>query len=161
MLQEFKKFIMRGNVIDLAVGIIIGSAFTGITKSLVSDIIMPPIGEIVGNVSFSDLFIDLSGTGYASLEAAKEAGAPTINVGVFIDTVINFLITAAAVFLLIRAINRLDELVDDLMDEDEPEPEPAPEPEPEPEPEPTTEEKLVAVLEKLSTQLDKGMTPSE
>ena len=158
MIQEFKKFIMRGNVIDLAVGIIIGGAFTTITKSLVSDVIMPPIGALVGNVDFSNLFINLSGEEYASLAAAKEAGAATINVGVFINAVINFLITAIAVFMLIRAVNRLDDLVDDLTDKDDPEPAPEPEPvpEPEPDPEPTTEEKLVAVLEKLSTQLDKA-----
>ena len=156
MIQEFKKFIMRGNVVDLAVGIIIGGAFKSITTSLVNDVIMPPVGQIVGNVDFSSLFISLSGETYATLAEAKEAGAATINLGAFINTVIDFLITAVAVFILIRAVNRLNDLADGLMDEDEPAPEPQPEPEPEPEPEPTTEEKLVAVLEKLSTQLDKA-----
>lgn len=148
MIQEFKKFIMRGNVIDLAVGIIIGGAFKTITTSLVNDIIMPPVGQIVGNVDFANLVINLSGP--------EEAEAVTINLGRFINTVVDFLITAVAVFILIRAVNRLNDLADDLMDEDEPEPAPEPPPEPEPEPEPTTEEKLVAVLEKLSTQLDKA-----
>lgn len=152
MIQEFKKFIMRGNVIDLAVGIIIGGAFSTIVKSLVNDIIMPPIGMILGSVDFSDLFINLSGVEYASLSAAQEAGAATINIGLFINAVINFMIVAAAVFLLIRAVNELEELID----EDEPAPEPAPPPEPQPDPEPSTEEKLVAVLEKLSAQLDRA-----
>lgn len=158
MIQEFKKFIMRGNVVDLAVGIIIGTAFKGITTSLVNDIIMPPVGQIMGNFSFKSLFISLNGISYPSLEAAQDAGAATINVGVFIGVVIDFLITAAAVFILIRAVNRLNEAVEDLMDDDEPAPEPEPEPapEPEPDPEPTTEEKLVVVLEKLSAQLDKA-----
>lgn len=160
MIQEFKKFIMRGNVVDLAVGIVIGTAFKGITTSLVKDIITPPIGRIIGGINFEDLFISLDGVSYPSLAAAKEVGAATINVGVFINVIIDFLITAAAIFILIRAVNRLNEAVEDLMDGDEPEPEPAPEPEPEPEPEPdpepTTEEKMLAVLEKLSAQLDKA-----
>ena len=160
MIQEFKKFIMRGNVVDLAVGIIIGAAFKSITTSLVKDIITPPIGRIIGGINFEDLFISLDGVSYPSLAAAKEVGAATIKVGAFINTVIDFLITAAAIFILIRAVNRLNDAVEDLMDGDEPEPEPAPEPEPEPEPEPdpepTTDEKLVAVLEKLSAQLDKA-----
>ncbi len=158
MIQEFKKFIMRGNVVDLAVGIIIGTAFKGITTSLVKDIITPPIGQLMGNVSFESLFISLDGSSYPSLTAAKEAGAATINVGAFIDVTLDFLITAVAVFILIRAVNRLNEAVEDLMDDDEPEPAPEPEPEPEPapDPEPTTEEKMLAVLEKLSAQLDKA-----
>lgn len=155
MIQEFKKFIMRGNVVDLAVGIIIGTAFKGITTSLVNDIIMPPIGQIIGGINFDSLYISLEGI--PSL-AGQEAEAATINVGAFINVTLDFLITAVAVFILIRAVNRLNEAVEDLMDDDEPEPEPAPEPEPEPEPdpEPTTDEKLVAVLEKLSAQLDKA-----
>ena len=156
MIQEFKKFIMRGNVVDLAVGIVIGTAFKGITTSLVKDIITPPIGRIIGGINFEDLFISLDGVSYPSLAAAKEVGAATINVGVFINVIIDFLITAAAIFILIRAVNRLNEAVEDLMDGDEPEPVPEPEPEPEPDPEPTTDEKLVAVLEKLSAQLDKA-----
>ena len=158
MIQEFKKFIMRGNVVDLAVGIIIGTAFKDITTSLVKDIITPPIGQIINDDSFESLFISLDGMSYPSLEAAKDAGAATINIGSFINVTLDFLITAVAVFILIRAVNRLNEAVEDLMDDDEPEPElaPEPEPEPEPDPEPTTEEKLVVVLEKLSAQLDKA-----
>lgn len=155
MIQEFKKFIMRGNVVDLAVGIIIGTAFKGITTSLVNDIIMPPIGQIIGGINFDSLYISLEGI--PSL-AGQEAEAATINIGSFINVTLDFLITAVAVFILIRAVNRLNEAVEDLMDDDEPEPapEPEPEPEPDPEPEPTTEEKLVVVLEKLSAQLDKA-----
>ena len=105
--EEFKQFIARGNVIDLAVGIIIGAAFNSIVSSLVNDIIMPPIGMLLGNVDFTDLFINLTDTEYESLAAAKEAGAATINYGVFINTLINFLIVALAVFILIKQINRL------------------------------------------------------
>ncbi|HET8726711.1 MAG TPA: large conductance mechanosensitive channel protein MscL [Alphaproteobacteria bacterium] len=107
MLKEFKEFAMRGNVIDLAVGIIIGAAFSQITTSLVNDIIMPPIGLLLGQVDFSNLFINLSGQDYTSLAEAQAAGAPTINYGQFLNTVINFLIVAFAVFLLVRGINRL------------------------------------------------------
>ena len=106
MLKEFRDFAMRGNVIDMAVGIVIGVAFGAIVNSLVSDIIMPPIGLLLGAVDFSDLFINLSGTPYASLAEAKEAGAPIIAYGSFINTVINFLIIAFAIFLLIKQINR-------------------------------------------------------
>ncbi len=107
MLQEFKEFIMRGNVLDLAVGVIIGAAFNSIVTSLVNDIIMPPVGLIVGDVDFSSLFIDLSGQGYETLAAAQEAGAPTINLGLFINAVINFLIVALVIFFLVRWFNRL------------------------------------------------------
>ncbi len=107
MLKEFKEFAMRGNVIDMAVGIIIGAAFGGIVKSLVADVIMPPIGVLLGDVDFSNLFITLSEGEYESLAAAKEAGAATINIGVFINTCINFIIVAFAIFLLIRTINKL------------------------------------------------------
>ncbi len=107
MLKEFKEFALRGNVVDMAVGIIIGAAFSSIVKSLVADVIMPPIGVILGGVDFSDIFINLSDGEYESLAAAKEAGAATINIGVFINAVISFLIVAFAVFLLIRSINRL------------------------------------------------------
>jgi len=110
MLNEFKQFIMRGNVLDLAVGIIIGAAFTSIVNSLVNDIIMPPIGAIVGGVDFSNLYITLSGGDYESLAAAKEAGASTINYGVFINVMINFLIIAAVVFFIIKGFNRLMEI---------------------------------------------------
>ena len=107
MLQEFKKFAMRGNVVDMAVGIIIGAAFGKIVSSLVSDIIMPPIGMIMGNVDFSQLFINISGGEYATLAAAKEAGAATINYGAFINTVLDFVIVAFAIFMVIRGMNNL------------------------------------------------------
>jgi len=111
MLKEFKEFAMRGNVVDMAVGIIIGAAFGTIVKSLVADIIMPPIGLLLGNVDFSNLFAVLKeGTTagpYAALADAQNAGAVTINYGVFINTIISFLIVAFAIFLLIRALNKL------------------------------------------------------
>jgi large conductance mechanosensitive channel len=107
MLKEFKQFIMRGNVLDLAVGIIIGGAFGKIISSLVDDIIMPPIGLVLGKVDFSSLFIALDGSSYASLAAAKTAGAPTWNYGLFINTLINFLIVSFAIFLLIKQVNRM------------------------------------------------------
>ena len=112
MLKEFKTFAMRGNVVDMAVGIIIGAAFGAIVKSLVDDVIMPPIGMLLGNVDFSNLFVVLkegaaAAAPYASLADAKKAGAVTVNYGVFINSVISFLIVAFAVFILIRNINRL------------------------------------------------------
>ena len=107
MLQEFKKFAMRGNVVDMAVGIIIGAAFGKIVSSLVSDIIMPPIGMIMGNVDFSQLFINISGGEYATLAAAQEAGAATINYGAFINTVLDFVIVAFAIFMVIRGMNNM------------------------------------------------------
>jgi large conductance mechanosensitive channel len=111
MLKEFKEFAMRGNVVDMAVGIIIGAAFGTIVKSLVSDIIMPPIGMLLGNVDFSNLFVVLKAGGvggpYASLADAQAAGAVTINYGVFINTIISFIIVAFSVFLIIRSINKL------------------------------------------------------
>ncbi len=107
MLKEFKEFAMRGNVLDLAVGIIIGGAFGKIITSLVNDIIMPPIGLLLGKVDFSNLFVSLTGEKYANLAAAQEAGAPTLNYGLFINTVLDFLIVAFVIFLLIRQVNRL------------------------------------------------------
>ncbi len=107
MFDEFKTFIARGNVIDLAVGIIMGAAFTAIVNSLVNDIIMPPIGVIVGGFDFSDFYINLSGGEYASLAEAREAGAAVIAYGVFVNAVINFLIVAFAVFILVKQVNRL------------------------------------------------------
>ncbi|HUC61030.1 MAG TPA: large conductance mechanosensitive channel protein MscL [Alphaproteobacteria bacterium] len=107
MLKEFKEFAMRGNVVDLAVGVVIGAAFGKIVSSLVSDIIMPPIGLILGNLDFSSLFIDLSSKHYETLAAAKAAGAPTLNYGLFINSVIDFLIVAFAIFIVVRQINRL------------------------------------------------------
>lgn len=107
MLKEFKEFAMRGNVLDMAIGIIIGAAFGKIVSSFVNDILMPPIGLLLGRVDFSNLFINLSGEPYASLAEAKAAGAATINYGVFLNTVLDFVIVAFAVFLVIRQINRL------------------------------------------------------
>jgi large conductance mechanosensitive channel len=107
MLKEFKEFAMRGNVLDMAVGIVMGAAFGGIVTSFVNDILMPPIGLILGRVDFSNLFINLTGRQYASVAAAKAAGAATLNYGVFMNTVINFLIVAMAVFLLVRQVNKL------------------------------------------------------
>lgn len=106
MFNEFKQFISRGNVVDLAVGIILGAAFTGIVSSLVADIIMPPIGIIMGGIDFKDYFINLSGGEYATLAAAKAAGAATINYGVFLNQVVNFLIVGFAVFMLVKQVNR-------------------------------------------------------
>jgi large conductance mechanosensitive channel len=105
MLKEFKEFAMRGNVMDLAVGVIIGAAFGKIVASLVDDVIMPPIGRLLGHVDFSNLFISLNGTHYDTLAAAKTAAAPTVNYGLFLNTVINFLIVALAVFLVIQQVN--------------------------------------------------------
>jgi large conductance mechanosensitive channel len=107
MLKEFKEFAMRGNVLDMAVGTIIGAAFGQIVNSFVQDVLMPPIGRLVGHVDFSNLFLNLSSTHYDTMAAAKAAGAATLNYGVFLNTVINFLIVAFAVFLLVRQVNRL------------------------------------------------------
>jgi large conductance mechanosensitive channel len=104
--KEFKEFAARGNVVDLAVAVVMGGAFGKIVTSLVNDIVMPPIGLFLGNVNFGDLFVSLSGT-YASLEAAKKAGAPTINYGIFLQAILDFLIVALVMFLLIKQINRL------------------------------------------------------
>jgi large conductance mechanosensitive channel len=106
MLKEFKEFAMRGNVVDLAVGIVIGAAFGRIITSLVNDILMPPIGRLLGNVDFSNLFVNISGTSYPTLAAAKAAGAATINYGVFLSTLIDFVVVAFAIFMLVRQINR-------------------------------------------------------
>lgn len=107
MLNEFKEFAMRGNVIDLAVGVIVGAAFTTIVNSLVSDIIMPPLGLLTGGIDFTNHFVTLKGGRFETLEAAKAAGAVTVNYGVFLNAVLRFLIVAFAVFLLVRQINRL------------------------------------------------------
>jgi len=107
MLEEFKKFVTRGSVIDLAVAVIFGAAFGKIITSLVNDIVMPPIGLLLGRVNFTNLFINLSGTSYDSLAAAKEAGAATINYGLFINTIIEFLIVAFVLFLIIKQVNRM------------------------------------------------------
>ena len=107
MFKEFRAFIMRGNVLDLAVAVIIGAAFGKIVTSFVNDIIMPPIGLILGNVDFSNLFISLSGVAYPSLAEAQKAGAATLNYGLFLNAVVNFLIIAAVIFLVVRAANRV------------------------------------------------------
>ena len=107
MLKEFKDFIIRGNVLDLAIAVIIGGAFGKIISSVVNDILMPPIGLILGNVDFSNLFLDMSGKGYASLAEAQQAGAPTLNYGLFINNVIDFVIVALVIFLIVKAVNKL------------------------------------------------------
>lgn len=106
MLKEFKEFAMRGNVLDMAIGIILGAAFGRIVSSFVSDVIMPPIGVLLGHVDFSSLFLNISGKSFATLAEAKAAGAATINYGVFLNTVIDFLIVAFVIFLFVRQINR-------------------------------------------------------
>ena len=133
MLKEFKEFAMRGNVMDMAVGVIIGAAFGKIVTSLVNDIIMPPVGLLLGNVDFSDLFVSLGMTQpYASVAEAEAAGAPIIKYGIFINTVLDFLIVAFVIFLVIRGINR-------LRRKQEAAPPPAP-------PVPTAEERLLAEI---------------
>ena len=107
MFQEFKTFIARGNVVDLAVGVVIGGAFGKIITSFVEDVLMPPIGLALGKVDFSNLFINLSGKDYSSVAAAKAAGAATLNYGMFFNQIINFLIVAFAIFLLIKQLNRM------------------------------------------------------
>ena len=107
MIKEFREFILRGNVLDMAVGIIIGIAFGAVVTSMVSDVIMPPIGFLLGKVDFSSLYINLSGVDYESIAAARDAGAPIIAYGAFINTIINFLIIAVVVFIIIRMANKL------------------------------------------------------
>jgi len=106
VLKEFKEFAMRGSVVDLAVGVIIGAAFGKIVSSIVEDILMPPIGQLVGKVDFSRLFLSLDGKSYDSLDAAKAAHAATLNYGIFLNTVVNFLIVAFCVFLVVQQVNR-------------------------------------------------------
>lgn len=121
MWSEFREFAMRGNVIDLAVGIILGAAFTTIVNSLVNDLIMPPLGLLIGGIDFSSFFVTLKGGSYPTIEAAKAAGAVTINYGLFVNAVIRFVIVAFAIFILVKQINRLKR--------EEPAAEPAPPPE--------------------------------
>jgi large conductance mechanosensitive channel len=106
MFKEFKEFAMKGNVLDLAVGVIIGAAFGKIVASFVDDVLMPPLGRLIGHVDFSSKFINLSDKTYETLAAAKAAGAPTLNYGNFINTIINFVIVAFAIFLMVRTVNR-------------------------------------------------------
>ena len=107
MLEEFKKFLLRGNALDLAIGVVIGGAFGTIVSSLVNDILMPPIGLLLGKVDFSKLFINISGTKYPTLADAQAAGAPTINYGLFINTLVNFILIALVIFFIIKLINKL------------------------------------------------------
>ena len=129
MFKEFREFAMKGNVVDMAVGVIIGAAFGKIVSSLVADVIMPPIGLLMGKVDFSSLFVSLDGQSYASLAAAKAAGAPTLNFGLFINTVIDFAILAFVIFLVVKQINRMKKQ--------------PPQPIPAVAPEPTLQEKLL------------------
>jgi large conductance mechanosensitive channel len=140
MLQEFKEFAARGNVVDMAVGIIIGAAFSTIVRSLVDDIVMPPMGVVTGGVDFSNMFIALNGEHYDSLAQAKQAGAPTINFGVFINNLISFLIVAFVLFMVIKAMNRLRR-----KQEEEPQTEPPP-------------SREVQLLEEIRDALVKGGT---
>ena len=141
MLKEFKEFAVKGNMLDMAVGIIIGAAFGTIIKSLVDDVIMPPIGMMLGGVDFTDLFLTISagadGGTYSTLAAAKEAGAVTINYGVFINSLISFLIVAFSVFMVVRSFNKLKRKEEEA---------PA---EPEAPPEPSAEEKLLSEIRDL------------
>lgn len=120
LLQEFKEFINKGNVIDLAVGVIIGAAFGKITTSLVEDVITPPLGKLIGGVNFADLFIALDGKTYPSVAVAKQAGAATINYGNFLNVVLQFFIVAFAVFLLVKFVNRLRRTKEDIAVAQEP-----------------------------------------
>jgi len=135
MLKEFKDFAMRGNVLDMAIGVIIGGAFGKIVSSLVSDVLMPPLGLLMGKVDFSSLFINLSDTSHPSLLAAKAAGAPTLNYGVFLQSVFDFLIIAFVIFMLVKQVNRFKQQ--------------APPPAPPAPPEPTNEEKLLMEIRDL------------
>jgi len=135
MLKEFKEFAMKGNVLDMAIGVIIGGAFGKIVSSLVSDVLMPPLGLLMGKVDFSSLFIDLSRTSPPSLAAAKAAGTPTLNYGVFLQSVFDFIIIAFVIFMLVKQVNRFKK-------------EAAPPPPPPP-PGPTNEEKLLMEIRDL------------
>ncbi|MEZ4771859.1 MAG: large-conductance mechanosensitive channel protein MscL [Bacteroidia bacterium] len=137
MIKEFKAFIMRGNVLDLAVAVIIGGAFGKIVSSLVNDILMPPIGMLMGGVNFTDLYINLSGDAYESLAAAREAGAAVIAYGSFLQTIIDFILVAFAIFMVIKGYNSMQS-----KKEEAPAAPPAP-------PEPSAEEKLLAEIRDL------------
>ena len=105
MLKEFREFALRGNVVDMAVGIIIGAAFGKVVSAMVDNVLMPPIGQLLGNVDFSDLFLSLSGTSYPTLAAAREAGAATLSYGIFVNALVNFVIVAFALFLVVKGMN--------------------------------------------------------
>ena len=141
MLQEFKEFAVKGNVVDMGVGIVIGAAFTSIVTSFVADIINPIIGLITGGIDFSNVFINLSGTDYPSLAAAQEAGAATLNIGLFINAIISFLIVAWVLFFVIKGVNQLKRSA-----------EPDAAAEPEAAPEPPAEQKLLAEIRDLLAQ---------
>ncbi|MCS7458809.1 large conductance mechanosensitive channel protein MscL [Paenibacillus doosanensis] len=113
MIKEFKEFAMKGNMIDLAIGVIVGGAFGKVVTSIVNDVVMPPIGLLLGKVNFSDLFVSLDGNSYASLAEAKAAGAPTLNIGVFINTLLDFLIVSFVIFIVVKQLNRLRKKQDD------------------------------------------------
>ena len=132
MLKEFKAFAMRGNVVDMAVGIVIGAAFGRIVSSFVNDVLMPPIGLLMGNLDFSNLYLNLGGGSFPTLAAAEEAGAPVLKYGVFINNVLDFIIVAFAIFMVIRAMNKLKK-------QEEAAPPPAP-------PAPSAEEKLLTEI---------------
>ncbi len=135
MLSEFKDFAMRGNVVDMAVGIVIGGAFGKIVSSFVSDVLMPPIGLLAGNVDFTNLFLNLGSAGHETLAAAKTAGAPVLTYGNFLQTVVDFVIIAFAIFLVVKAMNN-------MKAKEEAAPPPAP-------PEPSAEEKLLGEIRDL------------
>ena len=137
MLNEFKQFAMRGNVVDMAVGIVIGAAFGKIVSSLVNDVIMPPIGLLMGGVDFSNLFVNLGEGTFASLAAAEEAGAPIIKYGVFVNTVLDFVIVAFAIFMVVRGMNRLKKKEEEA---------------PKAPPEPPAEQKLLTEIRDLLKQ---------
>ncbi|EKV27692.1 Large-conductance mechanosensitive channel [Caenispirillum salinarum AK4] len=144
IIQEFKTFAIKGNVVDLAVAVVIGTAFGAITNSLVRDIIMPPLGYLTGGMDFSELYINLSNQEYASLAEATAAGAPTINYGVFINTIITFLIVSWALFLLVRGMNRLKRRAEEV-----------PAKAPEPPPRPHSEVLLEEIRDLLKEQRDR------
>jgi large conductance mechanosensitive channel len=147
--REFREFAMRGNVLDLAIGIIIGAAFGQIVNSLVNDIVMPPIGRLLGNVNFADLFINLTPEkgDFASLEAAKAAGAATINYGLFFNTVINFIIVAFAVFLMLKSVNQAMKYAKLKKDEKPAEPPP-------PDPMLVANQELTAAVKRLTEKIE-------
>ncbi len=141
MFKEFRSFLARGNVLDLAVAVIMGAAFGTVIKSLVDDIIMPPIGKLLGGINFADFFLNLSGQPYDSLKAAQEAGAATINYGLFFNTLVNFVIIAAAMFLIVKAANTLQKTKEETTSL----------------PEPSREELLLSeIRDLLKQQIDKG-----
>lgn len=136
MLKEFKSFLLRGNVLDLAVAVIMGSAFGAVIKSLVDDVLMPPIGKLLGGINFADFFINLSSQPYESLKAAQEAGAATINYGLFLNSLVNFVIISAAIFVIVKVANSFQKKKE----------------EPAPLPEPSNEERLLSEIRDLLKQ---------